>query len=338
MLIYSLAPPFILGLSLWYKHITEPCHIISLQAHPPKLQLPLRLRWKQHDCLPFAMAFLHSVVAQGRVYVGGGAADDEHTVMVYEQGAGWGTLPRYQYSRFAMAVLQDQLTLVGGRDQSGKKVTNQIAVWDSQQWTHPYPSMPTPRSQLAVVTYIKWLVVAGGYVGNHCLSTVEIMDTTNKQWFTTTPLPVKCRDMRSAIVAEECYFMGGFTNQPIPNGQPNKQVFHVSISAITSQAPSQSAITPVQWHTLPDTPLALSAALALRGSLLAVGGRRSTEDPSSAIHLYQPGSGQWVKVGDLPTARDACSCTLLPSGEILIAGGFSSYANYTSRVDVASID
>ena len=284
------------------------------------------------------MAFLHSVVAQGRVYVGGGAADDEHTVLMYEQGAGWRTLPRYQYSHFAMAVLQDQLTLVGGRDQSGKKVTNQIAVWDSQQWTHPYPFMPTPRRRPAVVTYIKWLVVAGGHDGNHCLSTVEIMDSTNKQWFTATPLPVKCRNMTSAIVGEECYFMGGFTDQSVTN-KPNKQVFHVSISAITSQAPSQSGITPVQWHTLPDTPLALSAALALHGSLLAVGGRHSSGDSSSVIHLYQPESGQWVKVGDLPTARDSCSCTLLPSGEILVAGGrIVRPGCYISQVDVASLD
>ena len=282
------------------------------------------------------MGYLYSVVAQGRVYVGGGLADndeDQHTVVVYEQEAGWKRLPIYQYIQFTMAVLQDQLTLVGGRDTSTLEVTNQIAVWDSRQWTYPYPPMPTPRLKSAVVTYIKWLVVAGGSDdGTHCLSTVEIMDTTNKQWFTTTPLPVGCRTMTSAIVGEECYFMGGFTD----HNQPNKQVFHVSISAITSQGPSQSAITPVQWHTLPNTPLGLSAALALHGSLLAVGGRHSSGNPSSAIHLYQPGSRQWVKVGDLPTARDACSCTLLPSGEILVAGGLTSY--YISRVDVASLD
>ena len=291
------------------------------------------------------MGFLHSVVVQGRVYVGGGAADnneDRHTVMLYEQGAGWRTLPRYQYSHFAMAVLQDQLTLVGGWDPSTRKVTNQIAVWDSQQWTYPYPPMPTPRSQSVVVTYTKWLMVAGGHDSNHLLSAVEIMDTTNKQWFTTIPLPVKCREMRSAIVGDKCYLMGGFTD----HNQENKQVFHVSISAITSQAASQSTITPVQWHTLPDTPLECSAALALCGSLLAVGGRhssgdRSSEDRSSAIHLYQPGSGQWVKVGDLPIPRDACSCTLLPSGEILVAGGYNkqgSSSYYISRVDVASLD
>ena len=279
------------------------------------------------------MGYLHSVMAQGRVYVGGGIADkgeDDHTVMVYEQGAGWRTLPRYQYMQFAMAVLQDQLTLVGGCESSFWKVTNQIAVWDSRQWTYPYPPMPTPRLKSAVVTYIKWLVVAGGYGGFELLTAVEIMDSTNKQWFTTTPLPVRCRSMTSAIVAEECYFMGGFTDQV-----PNKQVFHVSISAVTSK------VTPVQWHTLPDTPLALSAALALRGSLLAVGGRHSSEYSCSAIHLYQPGSGQWVKVGDLPTARDACSCTLLPSGEILVAGGYNKQGSsscYISRVDVGSLD
>ena len=282
------------------------------------------------------MSQLYSVVAQERVYVGGGAAskdEDEHTVMLYEQGAGWRTLPRYQYCYFAMAILQDHPTLVGGQDPSGEKVTNQIAVWDSQQWTHPYPSMPTPRHSPAVVTYIKWLMVAGGEDGGtHFLSTVEIMDATNKQWFTTTPLPVRCRDMTSAIVGDKCYLMGGFTN----HNQHNKQVFHVSISAITSQTPSQSAITPVQWHTLPDTPLEYSAALALHGSLLAVGGRHSFRDSSSAIHLYQPGSRQWVKVGDLPTARSSCSCTLLPSGEILVAGGYNT--SYISRVDVASVD
>ena len=253
--------------------------------------------------------------------------------MVYNtQGVGRRKLPKYRYQLFAMAVLQDQLTLVGGFKPSTNKVTNKITVWDSHQWTYPYPPMSTPRHSPAVVTYIKWLVVAGGHNGIHSLTTVEIMDATNIQWFTATPLPVGCCNMTSAIVAEECYFMGGFTG----NSHPNKQVFHLSIADITSQAASQSAITPVQWHTLPDTPLECSAALALHGSLLAVGGRHSLKNSSSAIHLYQPESGQWVKVGDLPTARDSCSCTRLPSGEILVIGGYN--ISFISRVDVASVD
>ena len=101
--------------------------------------------------------------------------------------------------------------------------------------------------------------------------------------------------------------MGGFTNSLL--AEPTKQVFQVSLPAITSQAVSQ-------WYNLPDTPLEFSAALTANGSLLAVGGRRGQGDYSSAIHLYQPERGLWVKVGDLPTARFSCSCTLLPSGEM----------------------
>ena len=251
--------------------------------------------------------------------------EDQHTVMAYEQRVGWRTLPRYQYRRFAMAVLQDQLTLVGGFELFTGKRTNQLAVWDAQRWTHPYPPMPTPRSQSAVATYMKWLVVAGGADHEISITTVEIMNATDKQWFTATPLPMGCCDMTPAIVGDECYFIGGFTHQP------NKQVFHVSIPAITSQAAS-----PVQWHTLPDTPLGCSTALALHGSLLAVGGRHGPRDSSSAIHLYKPESGQWVKAGDLPTARSYCSCTLLPSGEILVIGGYNK--GMIRRVDVASVN
>ena len=253
--------------------------------------------------------------------------------MVYEQGVGWRTLPRYRYKYFAMAVLQDQLTLVGGREVFNTRVTNQISVWDSQQWTQPYPHMPTPRHSTAAATFINWLVVAGGVDVSSYLSAVEIMDTTNKQWFTAMPLPTKCFDMTLAVVGDECYFMGGSTGSL----SGTKQVLHGSLPAITSRAVSQSTITPAQWDTLPDMPLYYSAVLALHGSLLAVGGHNDRQHCSTAIHLYQPGNRQWLKVGDLPTARSHCSCTLLPSGEILVAGGWDENSRI-SRVDVATVD
>ena len=289
------------------------------------------------------MSFPCSVVLQGKVYVGGGEAektDDEHSVMAYKQGEGWKRLPRYRYRFFAMAVLQDQLTLVGGEDSSTHKVTNQISVWDFrvQRWTYPYPPLCTRRFRPGVATYTKWLVVVGGENDGTYLNSVEIMNTTNKQWFTATPLPMGCSDMTSAIVGDECYFMGGNT-QPLT---PTKQVLHVSLSAITSEAISQfagSTVIPAQWYTLPDAPLQYSATLALCGSLLAVGGEyidhMHGKKRSSAIHLYQPGSRRWVKVGDLPTPRSSCSCTLLHSKEILVVGGFDS--SRSSRFDMGHI-
>ena len=49
--------------------------------------------------------------------------------------------------------------------------------------------------------------------------------------------------------------------------------------------------------------------------------------------LVRKSFSNWNKVGDLPTERQDCACCLLPSGEILVAGGDSS----ASRMDVAAV-
>ena len=79
--------------------------------------------------------------------------------------------------------------------------------------------------------------------------------------------------------------------------------------------------------TIADTHYELSVPLGLGGSLLSFGGYDVSEsgdkddskidNPTSAIFLYQPESDKWVQVGDLPTARYGCACSVLPSGEIV---------------------
>ena len=91
------------------------------------------------------------------------------------------------------------------------------------------------------------------------------------------------------------------------------------------------------WCPLHDTPLENSAAIAVRGSLLAVGGRHENGTSSTAIYLYQPESEKWTKGGDLPALRTYCSCIPLPSGEMLVVGGESYNYTVTCRVDVATV-
>ena len=63
----------------------------------------------------------------------------------------------------------------------------------------------------------------------------------------------------------------------------------------------------------------------------------TVQEAQTSISIYQPESEQWTKVGDLPNARQYCSCVVLPSGELLVAGGDERYVELTSRVDVASV-
>ena len=131
----------------------------------------------------------------------------------------------------------------------------------------------------------------------------------------------------SSAINGNMYLSGGF-----PSQGENKHVFSVCLDELISQAVSQSAgatspPTPSQWQTLPETPLTRSTVIIFNGALLAVGARES-----SAIHLYQPTSKSWDKVGDLPTQRLRCAYTVLPSGEIFVAGG------YASNRDTAGVD
>ena len=61
---------------------------------------------------------------------------------------------------------------------------------------------------------------------------------------------------------------------------------------------------------------------------------------SKAIHLYQPSSKKWVKAWELLTERSMCVCIVLPSREILVAGGFTDTTfvdSVTNEVEVATI-
>ena len=280
--------------------------------------------------MEYAMTeYPHCVVLERSVYVGGGVTYDDDGYYIQEfniKTNQWSRLPRYEYRYFAMTVINHHLTLVGGCDW---EVTNQLAVYEpsSQHWTFPYNPMPTPRYSPAVLMYDIWLLVAGGYGASYTdLATVELFNTSTNQWLATSSLPTPCSLLTSAIVDNYGYLV-----------MHSKQVFRVSLPDIVSQTVNQSTSkSPALWCRLPDTPLSCSTAISLRGYLLVVGGSHDNCTRTD-IHLYQPESEQWTKVGDLPNARWYCSCVVLPGGELLVAGGSESSVQRTSRVDVASV-
>ena len=182
--------------------------------------------------------------------------------------------------------------------------------------------MTTPRHSPAVATYERQLVVAGGRGDADRLATVEVLDTTSCQWMCTSPLPVNCAYMTSAIVNQELYLMGGTLTT---------ETLVVSLPDITSASfHSPTTNTSTQWCILPAPPLKSSATISVRGSVVAIGGFHGN-DRSTAIHVYQPAMNNWKKIGDLPCARSHSSCTLLPSGEILVAGGYIRYQSQTNQ-------
>ena len=69
-----------------------------------------------------------------------------------------------------------------------------------------------------------------------------------------------------------------------------------------------------------------------------MGGRDKDLKVVSVIHLYKPDTGEWVKVGDLPTSRQDCTCTVLANRELLVAGGDDADNRGLKSVDIYSTD
>ena len=304
------------------------------------LKFPLQLKWRCGPDMPFAMSSnVQSVVVQGTVYVGGGySSSAEHVVMAFDITSGkWTTLPvPYRTYYFTMTAINNQLVLVGGEDHGG--YSKVLGVWgaDNKQWTHPYPEMHTARSECSAVVYNEWLVVAGGEAGGRHLSSVEVMNTNTKQWFAGPPTPTPWRCMKTVTVGDVCYFMGGRTTSSY-NG--TNIVYSVSLSALTTELNSNNASTNERqiWTEIPGLQTVRSSPLSISESLLAVGGMDMMIKSVTAIHLYQPGTGEWLKVGDSPApARYNCTCAMITDNEMLVAGGYGGC--HLKRMDIAMIN
>ena len=292
--------------------------------------------------MPFEMSnFVQSVVVQRKLYVGGGVAGsggDNYTVMMYAISSGtWATLPLYRARLFAMTVINHHLVLVGGYERSGG-YSKVLGMWgaDWKAWSHPYPDMPTARENPSVVVSNDWLVVAGGYVlGGQCSLCVEVLNTDSKQWYSGLSTPTPWSYMRTAVVGKTAYFMGGFDST---YSNTNK-VYCVSIPILISHITSKTSSGDNRqiWKDIPGLKLTHSTPLSMADSLLAVGGEDKDGDAVTAIHHYQTETAVWVKVGDLPSPRCACTCAMTTDSEVLVAGGWDERGYRTGSMDLAQI-
>ena len=259
------------------------------------------------------------------MYVGG-AFGNSYIVMTYDISTWkWATLPPYRAWSFAMTKINNQLVLVGGTKSKALGVFDA----DNKQWTHTYPEMHVGRSWCSAVVHNEWLVVAGGLsASNVPLSSVEVMNTYSKQWYAGPPTPIPWCSMKTATVGDECYFMGGYND----TWTFTNTVYNVSLSALTTGLNSSTRKGQI-WKEISGLQTTNSTPLSISGSLVAVGGKDKDRKAMTAIHLYQPGTGEWVKVGDLPIPRCYCTCTMITDREMLVAGGYSGL----KRMDVASI-
>ena len=265
-------------------------------------------------------------MVRGNVYIGGGRAEVSHYKILEYTNQGQLREIETPVALFGMAVVNNQLLIIGGVDKEGR-VTNQVWALDSVSgaWTQPFPGMPTSRKWLSAVGYKRWVLVVGGD-GKRC---VEVLDTATNKWYVATPLPYNAPYSSLTVIQDTLYVV--WHRSPVSLSIP------ILISDAVSQNPTthtSSGSQSTEWQPLPDIPTKDPATISLLGSLVAVGG-----DPtSSSIAMYLPHMEQWLEVAQLPTPRQYCTCVILPgTQQLMVIGGWDENGKFVKSIDLCTL-
>jgi N-acetylneuraminic acid mutarotase len=246
----------------------------------------------------------------------------------------WSTLLKHPYIYSSLAVINRQLTAIGGCNNIYRKDTYTNQLLSLPGYKKVFPAMPTKRRGTTAVTSKEHLIVAGGAIGlldADELNIVEVMDTKTLVWSTVASLPHPYSDASGTICGDQLYMLGGWDEKG-----KTKSVLTCSLTELLQSSSSSSSI----WHRVADAPAYLSTCAAVNGELLAVGGRRNDDKPSSTIHKYNPTTNFWDLISNMPTARWYSLVAALPTNEMMVIGGnidFGRGVTTVFEVEVANL-
>ena len=200
---------------------------------------------------------------------------------------------------------------------------------EDSKWVELFPRMPTARRYLAAVCRGRNVIAAGGWGGgDRVVSAVEILDTELRQWSSAASLPHPMHLASITVCEDLLYLLGGYDQ----NGRQTLSVLTSSITDLLHQQ-QETANQPPVWRRTVDAPYYWSTAVSVGGQLLAIGGFDEHWKKTSAIVAYDPTSDSWQDMGHMATPRSLTLVAVLPSNQLIAAGGIGGY----TKVEIGNV-
>ena len=299
--------------------------------------------------LPIATAYATALVIARNVYVCGGVCRDvasARVVQVYDlDKATWTKLPPAPQYDSEAAAINNQLVLIGGGEASSRTITNMVSTWTGQGWQQDIPAMPTKRGQPGVTTYNTYLMVAGGMAEDDqtLLGSIDVMDTTTRQWYTPANLQLPRPMYRMQITVSATHICVASAviayDATTKTDTFSKSVWELPVSTLSKVLVGEDS-GPHQWTEIAPTPHYRSALLQDTAHPLAVGGDDDSYKSTTDIAVYDRHSNKWSSVGQLLEPRTWCTAVSLSRCSFLVCGGRSDARDRNtnlSSVEVVSV-
>ena len=284
----------------------------------------MNIKWEEGAHAPVDRSNHTAVWLNGLVFVGGGLESGykaSYIINCYDPvNNSWSSSINSPHSHFAMTTLNNKLVTAAGWDRDHKR-TNQILIMDAVQLKN-YTKMITARSHATAAGHQGMLIITGGEDDKgKTLSSTELFDSNNGQWHKCSDLPQPHSSLKSVIVDNILYLLGGFKSDD------------VSPAVIT--APLDTLPThQLKWNTQQDTPRSFSAPVSICDTnLLIVGGIRTSD-----IHKFNKVSHSWEAIGHIPSARYQSAAVSTPDNRIIVIGGENDKHMATNTVWIGSCE
>lgn len=305
------------------------------KAHGGALKLPP---------MPIELQVISSAMLKGKIYITGIATEKEKgssQIQVYSISEHkWSMLPAAQNYNAPIIVINDCITMVGGRARTTNKPSNILSTWFEEEgaWRRILPSMPSGRVGSGLYYHDNLLTVAGGVMDPaeggkneyEVVNTVVVYSDITKQWscLPALQLPKALRSPHLVSTGGCIYLVAGAMTIParVEDGeQPfNSQAWRAQWSDIKDIVEQAAAVQPSLpgrsvWTPIADPPALRSVAIVHEQSLLLVGGVKGGS-PQDAICRFDNVNDQWIIIGSMGEGRYRHA--VIPVPAFVIAGGY----------------
>ena len=222
----------------------------------------------------------------------------------------WSVLPPCPYPDSGLAIIDGELTTVGGRDDIYRHTINKLFTLQQGEWIEKYPPMNTECQAVVSTSDGDYVIVIGGKDGDDWTDTVELFQVKNRRWHKLTDLPRPLSKPTATICGDQLNVIEHDSNG-----------YSCSLQALpSSDRPITSPLT-LSWKPIPLPPVIWSTAATLCGQLVIIGG---WQDRSPVNSIHQLVDGEWVRTGSMASHRYFCFVASPSPDRIFIVGGLDN--------------
>ena len=269
----------------------------------------MNIKWEDGAPIPVVTKGHTAVLFEDAVYVGGGSGGGlfHYRLDVYYPNTNkWGDPIVTPQSDFGMTILMGKLLIVGGATEDDG-LTGKMFMLKDREWEDFGTELTTPRCSACAVSHNITMIVMGGYIDGYICKTTELLDSHTLEWYRCDDLPQPLFLLRSAIVRDVLYVLGGNTK----DRAPSKSVYAASLDTLSNHK--------IKWHRLADIPLEGSAAVSFNNKhLLAVGGTAAHD--AVCILESKDVFTSWEPIGSLKM-RQFYAAAVSIGNQLIVIGG-----------------